>query len=52
MRGRRYLRKVHRDREWLRREERRARGEKTEQERFADDLVDRIRGDRPMDGKA
>jgi len=42
-RSARYLRKVHRDREWLLREERKARGERSENEKFADELVNRLR---------
>ncbi|HEX6456263.1 MAG TPA: hypothetical protein VF009_07055 [Solirubrobacterales bacterium] len=40
----RYFKNVHRDRERIAAEERRARGERTELEQFADDLVQRVRG--------
>jgi hypothetical protein len=39
----RYHGRVHKDRERIAREERKARGEPNENERFAADLVDRIR---------
>lgn len=42
-RSSRYLRKVHRDKEYIAREERKARGERTANERFADELVRRLR---------
>ena len=38
-----YLRRVHEARKRLERDERRARGEKTEQDKFAADLVERVR---------
>lgn len=50
---RRYHKRVHRDREWLAREERKARGEQTEQERWAELLARRVQGkplDSPQDG--
>lgn len=48
-RSARYLKKVHRDREWLLREERKARGERNENEQFAEELVNhRRRKDSPQ----
>jgi hypothetical protein len=40
----RYFKRVHRDRERIAAEERKARGEPNEQERWADELVERLRG--------
>jgi hypothetical protein len=40
---RRYLNRVGRDRERIAREERHARGERTENEKWAADLVERVR---------